>query len=487
MSWDTLFGRVLMVAPADGWLQGDTGWLDDLQPAGVILFRRHLPADAEEARAAIARLQAWSSQRGETLLIAMDEEGGFVTQTGDFFPVPPSARALARGGSPGSTRKVYQHYGARLHALGVNVDFAPVCDVNNNPLNPVIGVRSFAHGVDEVTAHALAAHEGLTAAGLLSCAKHFPGHGDTDVDSHLALPLVSHDRRRFNAIELRPFRALVSHVPLVMVGHLACPGIGDGDLPATLSNSITTRLLRDELGFQGVAVTDSMDMQGVTDEFGYAEAAPRALDAGCDLLLYCFGHDAVRQAQRGIRQALSDGTLSEERLNEAAERVDHLRALALARGDAPQAARPLPPFEEDLLLYRNLCQRSLKATGIEAWASLAHQLRNGQTLPLFGFDTSVVERLVRRLTSRGCAVQVVEDWFQATLLVLAERRPLEARLAKSIHEAHPEKERRFLANLLTPEVDVAFREQFAGTVHTADCSDGMLDVFVDWLLQEGAA
>jgi beta-N-acetylhexosaminidase len=487
MSWDALIGRVLMVAPPEGWQAGDTRWLEEIQPAGVILFRRHLPDDAEEARAAIARLQAWSSQRGETLLIAMDEEGGFVSQTQDWFPVPPSARALARGGTPSTTRKAYRHYGARLHALGVNIDFAPVCDVNNNPLNPVIGVRSFAHGADEVSAHALAAHEGLTSAGLLSCAKHFPGHGDTEVDSHLALPVVSHDRQRFDAIELKPFRSLLPHVPLVMVGHLACPGIGDGELPATLSNSITTGLLRDALGFRGVAVTDSMDMEGVRAEFGYRTAAPRALDAGCDLLLYCFELDAVRQAKQGIRSAIADGTLSEERLHQAADRVDHLRALAVARGDAPETARPLPPLEEDLLLYRSLCQRSLQATGIEAWNSLAHRLHNGEPLCLHGFDSGVVDRLVQKLSARDCRVEVVGNWFQATLLVLAERRPLDAELLRTMQAVHMEKEKRFLANLLTPEVDVSIRDEFIATVHTADASDTMLDVFAEWLLQEGAA
>ena len=487
MSLDALIGRVLMVAPPDGWLQGDTSWLDDLQPAGVILFRRNLPDDHEEARAAIARLQAWASQRGETLLVGMDEEGGFVTQTSDYFPTPPSARALAVGGNPSTTRQVFQHYGARLRALGVNIDFAPVCDVNNNPLNPVIGVRSYAHSADEVAAHASAAQQGLSAAGLLACAKHFPGHGDTAVDSHLALPIVHHDRDRFEAIELRPFRQLLPHVQAVMLAHLACPEIGDGNLPASLSVSIASHLLRQELQFNGVAITDSMDMQGVTDEFGFEAAAPRALNAGCDLLLYCFELQAPRQARTGIRQALADGSLSEERLRQAADRVDRLRTQALTVADAPEAARPLPAFEEDLLLYANLCRGALHASQPQRWRSLAHDLRQGRGVTMGGWNKEVVSGLQRRLRASGCGVSVVPPQDGPRLLIVAERRPLEPQTIDQMREVVSGVDRPMLANLLTPELDVSLRDSFSATVQTSDASPCMLDVFVDWLLEEGAA
>src|SRR5262245_57544402 len=285
MPLDAKLGRVLMVAPPDGWVDGPQDWLEDLQPAGVILFRRNLPADADTARAAIARLHAWAVARGETLLVAMDEEGGFVNQTSEYMPTPPSARALAWAAPPEETRCAFIAHGRRLRDLGVNLDFAPVCDVNVNPKNPVIGVRAFGSEPALVTAYATAVHAGLSESGILTCAKHFPGHGDTDVDSHLALPVLPHDRSRLDRVELVPFRALLPHVPVVMVAHLACPQVGDGRLPATLSRRITTDLLRGEMGFAGVAVTDAMDMQGVAGQFGDEEAAVRALVAGCDLLL----------------------------------------------------------------------------------------------------------------------------------------------------------------------------------------------------------
>ena len=493
MSLDAQIGRVLMVAPPEGWVQGDTQWLDDLQPAGIILFRRNLPDDPEEARSAIARLQAWASKRGETLLIAMDEEGGFVTQISDYIPTPPSARALARAAGPEATRQVYQHYGARLRALGVNVDFAPVCDVNNNPLNPVIGVRSFAREVADVTAHSRAVHEGLQAAGVLSCAKHFPGHGDTDVDSHLALPIVQHDRHRFDAIELVPFRALLPDVPMVMMAHLACPEIGDGSLPATLSPAIATRLLREELGFAGVTITDSMEMEGVAKAFGFGESAALALNAGCDLLLYSFEIDSPLQARQGIRKALDARELSTERLQEAGDRVDRLRALAVALGDTPQAARPLPPFDEDLLLYRSLCRRSLQVTNQDSWAALAHDLRHGERLTLVSWHDKLARGLCDRLQERDIQVETtslaraIAEKARLPLVVLVERRPLEAEVLRQFPEFFKACPTARLANMLTPEIDIGIRDKFDAYVQTADASGCMQDVFVEWLLQEGAA
>ena len=272
MPEESRLGKLLMVAPPDGWVDGAQDWLDDLQPAGIILFKRNLPADFDAARAAVARLHEWAAKRGETLLVAADEEGGFVTQTSAWLPVPPAARALAWMGEPELVRQAFARYSKRLRHFGINLDFAPVCDVNNNPLNPVIGARSFATEAAAVTLYARAVHDGLAAAGVLSCAKHFPGHGDTDVDSHLALPVVAHDRARLEHVELVPFRALAAEVPVVMVAHVACPAVGDGALPATLSPRIATALLRHEVGFTGVAVTDAMDMQGVAGQFGDEEA-----------------------------------------------------------------------------------------------------------------------------------------------------------------------------------------------------------------------
>lgn len=481
MSLDTLLGSVLMVAPPEGWLDGSTEWLDELQPAGVILFKRNLPPDADAARAGIARLQAWAAARGETLLVAMDEEGGFVTQTNLYMPTPPSARALAWGGDPEATRRVFAAHGRRLRALGVNIDFAPVCDVNNNAQNPVIGVRAFGSEAALVSEYARSVHAGLADAGVLSCAKHFPGHGDTDVDSHLALPIVQHDRKRFDALELVPFRALLAHVPVVMVAHLACPELGDGALPATLSHRITTDLLRDELGFTGVATTDAMDMQGVSGSYGVAEAAVRAMRAGCDLLLYCFEIDKPLEARAGLRRALESGELSQKRLEEASRRVERLRALAAAGSDVRTAAEPLPPAAEDAALYRRICDGAVRISNEEGWREFTHAVRQGGCVDLCGWNDETLERFAAKLRQSGIAVEVravCDTAGSPQIVVLAERRPLTPERVAELRRCGATLPHAVLANLLTPEVDSPVASAFATRLRSADSSDAMLEALV---------
>jgi hypothetical protein len=203
--------------------------------------------------------------------------------------------------------------------------------------------------------------------------------------------------------------------------------------------------------------------------------------------LYCYDLQAPRQARQGIRKALADGTLAEERLREAAERVDHLRTLALAVGDAPEAARRLPSFEEDVLLYASICRGSLQADRPELWRTLAHELRRDGTVTLGGWNKDAVHGLEHRLRAHGCHVRVVPPDQGPRLWILAERRPLEPRSIDQIRKAAAGVHRPLLANLLTPELDVSLRDSFAATVQTADDSPCMLDVFVEWLLEEGAA
>lgn len=483
-----LLGSVLMVAPPDGWIEGPQDWLDDLQPAGVILFKRNLPADLGAIRSGIARLHAWAAARGGALLLAMDEEGGFVSPLGSYIPVPPSARALAWATDPAGVERVFAAHGRRLRALGVTVDFAPVCDVNNNPRNPVIGVRAFGNEAVPVTAYAHAVHAGLASAGVASCAKHFPGHGDTDVDSHLALPIVHHDRARFDAIELVPFRMLVREVPLVMVAHLACPGLGDGTLPATLSPRIATELLRRELGFTGVAVTDSMDMQGVSGHFGPEDAAVRAMNAGCDLLLYCFALDLPRAARAGLAAALAAGTLSRARLLEASRRVATLLARAAARPPMLSPKASLPELQADAALYRDLCRRAIRVERAEAWERVTSSARASKQVVLHGAQPEVVARFESRLRARSWKVQCEPEGAaptsSPTLELLAERRPLPPERVAMLRAAGGAGAT--LVNVLTPEVDATIADAFGCVVRTADHSDAMLDVLVARLAGEQA-
>ena len=476
---DASLGRVLMVAPPDDWLERDSEWFDAFRPAGVILFRRHFPDSLEAARAAIARLHAWAAAQGRKLLVAADEEGGFVSQVRHLFPVPPSARALAWAAPPAEVRRVTARYAARLRALGIGWSFAPVCDVNDNPRNPVIGVRAFGTTPELVRDHAGAAQAGFDAAGVLSCLKHFPGHGDTDLDSHLTLPVLVHGRERLDRVELVPFRALLERAPAVMVAHLACPALGDGELPATLSPRVATDLLRRELGFRGVAITDAMEMEGVAGVFGTGEAARRALVAGCDLLLYCFELSRVEEARAALSAALDDGRLSAARLEEAAGRVEKL----VARAAAPPPALELPAPADDARWYAALCSQALRLEAPSAWRGF-WQAVAGETLRLAGWNDEVLQALSGRLAARGIATACItpEDAASApapTLAVLAERRPLSGSAVAALHRLAATAAPVALANLLTPEVDAPVAAAFPARLQSADRSDLMLDTVVE--------
>ena len=286
---------------------------------GVVLYGRNV-ADPDQLGALTSALHGERSQ----LLIATDEEGGDVTRlesrTGSSYP---GNLALGSAGDPRLTHDVAAAMGAELSAAGVDFDLAPTADVNSNPFNPVIGTRSFGSDATVVATHTAAWVEGLQSAGVAACAKHFPGHGDTSVDSHLALPVVTDDPHQG---ALAPFRAAIaSGVQAIMSAHILVRAIDD--VPGTISRRLMTDLLRGELRFQGLAITDGLEMRGLSDAFGVAEGGVRALIAGCDAL--CIGggladEDVVTEVCAAIVAAVEAGRLSEHRLVEAAGRVDDL-------------------------------------------------------------------------------------------------------------------------------------------------------------------
>ena len=284
---------------------------------GVVLFARNVE-DREQLRQLCAELHA---DRPE-LLIAIDEEGGDVTRleakTGSSYP---GNLALGAANDPELTQAVASSMGAALAACGIDLDLAPVVDVNTDPMNPVIGVRSFGADPAAVAEQAAAWIRGMQGAGVAACAKHFPGHGATPVDSHLALPVLSEDPH-LRALE--PFKAAIAaHVQAIMSAHIVAPTIDD--LPATISHPVMTGLLRDELGFEGLAVTDGLEMRGLSDGRGVAEAAVLALGAGCDALCVgggLAGEDVVDEIVDAISRAVREGRLAEQRLAQAASRVD---------------------------------------------------------------------------------------------------------------------------------------------------------------------
>lgn len=302
--------------------------LRDEQLAGIVLFRRNITSFAQlRALTDSARAAA-----GRPILVAVDHEGGRVFRMPKpFTPIPPMA-VLGQRGDPALAFAVGQLMGRELAAAGITVNFAPVLDINTNPLNPIIGDRAFSGDRDRVVALGCALIRGLLDAGVAPCGKHFPGHGDTSIDSHLGLPESPHTWERLRQFELRPFQAAIAAgVPMVMTAHVVYGAI-DAAQPATLSKRAITGLLREELAFPGVIATDDLHMGALRAFGGPAEAAVQSLAAGCDLVLICRDPEVTRAAITRVRAAVSSGELAAARIAQSAARVH-----ALAERFAPSA------------------------------------------------------------------------------------------------------------------------------------------------------
>ena len=337
-----LVGQMLM-SGFDG-LTPTPGILDLIQRervGGVILFSRNI-ASAEQTLALTSALQRAARESGHVapLLIGIDQENGDVRRLGRWATAFPGAMALAATGSEALAEEVAEASGRELAALGVNINFAPVADVNNNSANPVIGARSFGDDPAHVARFVAAQTRGYQRAGIAATLKHFPGHGDTATDSHLALPTIPYGRERLRAIELPPFQAgIAAGAAAVMTAHIALPAItGSPALPATLAPEIIQGMLRDELGFPGVIITDCLGMAAIAKTVGTASAAVQALRAGVDIALISCREDPKRAALIAVRQALADGSLSRPGLVPGAERVLALKRRFLSWEAVDRAA-----------------------------------------------------------------------------------------------------------------------------------------------------
>ncbi len=323
-----------------------------IEPSGVIFFAANFP-DAGTAARFAREVHARVGSADLPALVGADEEGGMVSQISGFWEVPPSARAVAASGGPPLVKDLAHRTARRLLALGVNLNFAPVLDIHSNSANPVIGIRSFGTTASQVTACGRAAVEGMQAAGVIPVVKHFPGHGDTSVDSHVDLPRVDAPIATLALRELRPFEAAIqASVPVVMTCHVVVPALDpDPDRPATLSRPIVTGLLREKMGFAGVVVTDALEMAAVASRGSYGEVAVQAIEAGCDLLLYSKLSPGPDEALQALQEALRSGRLTPERISASIGRIRRLRAGSAARprewsGALEREARNLIPEDE---------------------------------------------------------------------------------------------------------------------------------------------
>ncbi|MGW0390750.1 glycoside hydrolase family 3 protein [Streptomyces sp. NPDC003042] len=262
------------------------------------------------------------------LLLSTDQEHGAVARIGKPATLLPGAMALgaqhAATGSTADARRAARIAGAELAALGIRQDYAPVADVNVNPANPVIGVRSFGSDPRAVAALVAAQVRGYQGAGVAAAAKHFPGHGDTETDSHVGLPVMRHTRAVWEELDEPPFRAAVeAGVDAVMTAHIVFPALDPSGDPATLSRPIVTGILRERLGFRGVVVTDALDMAGVRQKYGDDRVPVLALKAGCDQLL---NPPDLRLAHRSVLAAVEAGELTEQRIEESVLRILELKS-----------------------------------------------------------------------------------------------------------------------------------------------------------------
>lgn len=316
-------------------------FLDHVQQGhvtGATIFRALNVQNPAQVRALTANLQNAAAQAGQPLLLlGADQEGGQLMAIGDG-PTPfPGNLTLGAAAAPELAYRVGYAIGQEVRAMGLNLNYAPVCDVNNNPHNPVVGTRSFGEDPAQVAELCAAKTRGMQAAGVAATAKHFPGHGDTATDSHHGTPIVQHSLERLRAIELPPFAAVIAAgVKLMMTAHIALPSLdGELSLPATLSPAVLQGLLRRDLGFEGVIVSDALDMKAITQGVGLLMDAIASAAAGVDILMLTSYLDqpAVYAA---LAQAVGNGLLPRAAHRATAQRIAALKAWLAAQAPQPE-------------------------------------------------------------------------------------------------------------------------------------------------------
>jgi beta-N-acetylhexosaminidase len=292
------------------------------KPGGMILFARNLEHPAQIVELTNG-LQARSPHF--PLLIAIDQEGGRVSRLPAGFTIFPPCGTVGACRSEELAYAAASVTAAELRAVGINMNMAPVLDVHSNPDNPIIGDRAYGAEPQLVAELGLAAIRGLQGKGVVACGKHFPGHGDTGTDSHKELPVVKVPEETLLERELPPFHYAIAHgLASLMTAHVLYPAL-DAQRPATLSPTILTGLLRDQWGFDGVVVTDDLEMRAISDHHGIGEASVQAFLAGADLLLICKDRDRAVAAMEAVGRAVEGGTIPQDRLNASVRRIVQLK------------------------------------------------------------------------------------------------------------------------------------------------------------------
>jgi beta-N-acetylhexosaminidase len=300
---------------------------------GVIFFARNV--ESPEQVADLSR-QAQELAQELPLWVSVDQEGGRVARLKAPFTVWPPMQTLGRSGDEALATRFARALAAELRAVGITLDYTPVLDVLTNPKNPVIGDRSLAERAEDVARLGSILIRTLQGEGIAASGKHFPGHGDTSVDSHFELPLIEHPPDRLEAVELLPFKAAIAAgVASIMTAHILIPSL-DAERPATLSSAIVNDMLKQRLGYEGLVLSDDLDMKAISHRYGMAEATVLAIGAGCDAVLMCGeGQDRQAEAIEAVIRAVENGTLSSKRVDDALMRHRRVKERFLSR-------RPMP-------------------------------------------------------------------------------------------------------------------------------------------------
>jgi beta-N-acetylhexosaminidase len=287
---------------------------------GLILFKQNVK-DLQQMLGLIQTLKESNSANQIPLFLSVDEEGGRISRMPADFMKLPSNQEIGQLNDGMLSYQIGQIIGDELRMLGFNMNFAPVLDINSNPDNPVIGDRAFGTHADVVSKLGVETMKGLQSQNIISVVKHFPGHGDTSVDSHIGLPTINHDMDRLNSFELQPFaEAIKNGADAIMIAHILLPQI-DPDHPSTFSKIIISDILRRDLQFDGLVITDDMTMGAITENYDIGQAAVQSINAGSDIILVCHDYDKEAAVIEALLEAAQNGTITPERLDESVYRI----------------------------------------------------------------------------------------------------------------------------------------------------------------------
>ncbi|MBZ0283059.1 MAG: glycoside hydrolase family 3 protein [Anaerolineae bacterium] len=299
-------------------------FLTRYQPGGVVLLGENLGTPEFVTRLTNRYQQTITGAGGLPLFVGVDQEGGPISHLSDGFTAFPTPTLMTASGDNDFVNQIGAAMGMELRAVGVNLNLAPVADLETNPRNPIIVRRSFGSDPAMVSPILAAFIHGMQSTGVMATAKHFPGHGESDTDSHTGLPIIDLSRERLEAVELAPFRAAIAaDVAAIMAAHIWYPALEpEPNTPASLSSRIITDLLRDEMGYDGLIMTDALDMDAIDTVYSYPDAAVKAVQAGVDLIIAAhISLESQAAAIQALIDAVENGTISEERINESARRI----------------------------------------------------------------------------------------------------------------------------------------------------------------------